>query len=495
MGDANKQLTYSPELIIDNREDSGMSLGRQLLVADYNNDKVLDFYVADHGVGTHDGVRDSYFLSQPNGTWVESSETHLSHSNFVVFDHGGATGDIDNDGDMDVVITELNGKTGTALWCLINDGTGYLNKRKCGGIFSFALELADIDGDGYLDVLLGAHEFENNSFTGIVWNDGSGNFPKHSKTSLPQHKKKWGSVPEVSAADLDNDGDLDIVYSRAGKLYVGTAVQIIENLGNKKFKDHGIFPLVEAPDDYVPVHEGNEWNDYIEAIRFRDLDKDGDIDLYLSSSMSRKTNGMVLINQGDFNFSITKPSNIDGIYEKLDDSSVVITKKVLTSLAKTKETKDSRKFESSIKKNGKAIFEGVDQFTKFEFGIPLNSSGALLAGFKDLNVLDDKKLNLRIHIKYGNIDFSVGVCFEYYPQHTFMAARTSFNKNDWGGFKKIMPSSRCIGEWELDDNKSTLQKLGIYAVIDDIQRNAFQILEAIDVNSTTDLSDMRSHKK
>ena len=495
LGDANKQLTYSPELIIDNREDSGMSLGRQLLVADYNNDKVLDFYVADHGVGTHDGVRDSYFLSQSNSTWVESSETHLSHSNFVVFDHGGATGDIDNDGDMDVVITELNGKTGTALWCLINDGTGYLNKRKCGGIFAFALELADIDGDGYLDVLLGAHEFENNSFTGIVWNDGSGNFPKHSKTSLPQHKKKWGSVPEVSAADLDNDGDLDIVYSRAGKLYVGTAVQIIENLGNKNFKDHGIFPLVEAPDDYVPVHEGNEWNDYIEAIRFRDLDKDGDIDLYLSSSMSRKTNGMVLINQGDFNFSITKPSNIDGIYEKLDDSSVVITKKVLTSLAKTKETKDSRKFESSIKKNGKAIFEGVDQFTKFEFGIPLNSSGALLAGFKDLNVLDDKKLNLRIHIKYGNIDFSVGVCFEYYPQHTFMAARTSFNKNDWGGLKKIMPSSRCIGEWELDDNKSTLQKLGIYAVIDDIQRNAFQILEAIDVNSTTDLSDMRSHKK
>ena len=59
-----------------------------------------------------------------------------------------------------------------------------------------------------------------------------------------------------------------------------------------------------------------------------------------------------------------------------------------------------------------------------------------------------------------------------------------------------MPSSRCIGEWELDDNKSTLQKLGIYAVIDDIQRNAFaNELEAIDVNSTTDLSDMRSHNK
>ena len=474
LGDANKQLTYSPELLIDKREDSGMSAGRQLLVADYNNDDILDFYIADHGIGTHNGVRDSYFLSQPNGTWLESSKTHLSHSNFVVFDHGGATGDIDNDGDMDVVITELNGKTGTALWCLINDGTGYLNKRKCGGIFSFALELADMDGDGHLDVLLGAHEFENNVFTGIVWNDGSGNFPKHSTTSLPQHKKKWGVIPEVSASDLDNDGDLDIVYSRAGKLYVGTAVQIIENLGNKNFKDHGIFPLVEAPADFIPTHEGNEWNDFINAIRFRDLDKDGDLDLYFTNTLSKKTNGMVLLNQGDFNFSLIKPSKADELYKNLGNI----------------------QFESSIKKNGKVIFEGVDQFTKFEFGIPLNNSGALLVGFKDLKVLDDKKLNLRTRIKYGNIVFSVGVCFEYYPQNTFMAARTSFNKNDWGGLKKIMPSSRCIGIWELkDNNKSKLQELGIFAVMEDIQENAFQILEALDNNSTIDLSEMRSFIK
>ena len=184
--------------------------------------------------------------------------------------------------------------------------------------FSFALELADIDGDGYLDVLLGAHEHEQSiDFTGIVWNDGRGNFNKHNNTRLPQHKKKWGTVPEVSVADLDNDGDLDIVYSRAGVLYVGTAIQIIENLGLKKFKDHGIFPLVEAPDDYIPTHEGNEWNDFIEDIRFRDLDKDGDIDLYLSSSMSRKTDGMVLLNQGDFAFELLLP-NVAKKYVTID---------------------------------------------------------------------------------------------------------------------------------------------------------------------------------
>ena len=76
-----------------------------------------------------------------------------------------------------------------------------------------------------------------------------------------------------------------------------------------------------------------------------------------------------------------------------------------------------------------------------------------------------------------------------------MAARTSFKKNDWGGLKEIMPSSRCIGEWELGDNKSTLQKQGIYTVIADIQRNAFQILETLDNNSSIDLGDMRSLRK
>ena len=491
LGDAKHKLTYAPELLIDKRDDSGMSLGRQLLVADYNNVNILDFYVADHGVGTHNGVRDSYFLSQPNGTWLESSETHLSHSNFIVFDHGGATGDIDNDGDMDVVITELNHvKYNTFFWCLMNDGSGFLTKQRCGGSFAFGLELADMDNDGDLDVLVGGHEFSN-MFTGIAWNDGRGNFNKHSKTRLPQHKKKWGTIPEVSASDLDSDGDLDIVYSRAGKLYVGTAVQIIENLGNKKFKDHGIFPLVEAPDDFIATHEGNEWNDFVEMIKFRDLDKDGDIDIYLSSG-SPKTNGAVVINNGDFNFSIIKSFKADELYKKLDNSSVVIPKKVLTSLAKTKETETSKKFELSIKKNGKVAFEGADKFTKFDIGIPFTASGALLVGFKDLKVLNDNKVNVRAHIKYGNIDFSVGICFEYYSQYTFMAARTSFNNKDWGGLKKVMPSSLCIGEWELNGNKSRLQKLGIYRVIADIQQTPFEILKALDDNSTIDLSKIRS---
>jgi hypothetical protein len=306
---ADGKLHYSPELLVDNRDNKGMALGRQLLIADYNNDKVLDIYIADHGVGKADGYRDSYYLSQPNGTWLESSNTHLSHDNFKVYDHGAATGDIDNDGDMDIVLTAM----GAGFWCLMNDGRGFLTKRQCGGSFAFALELADMDNDGDLDAIVGGHE--NNSspmLTGIHWNDGQGNFITYDTTPLKQYRDKWGNIPEVSASDLDNDGDMDIVYSRTGKSYKGAAIQIIENLGNKKFKDYGIIPLVSAAG-------------WIDGIRFRDLDKDGDIDLYLSSDIL-KTSGAVVINNGDFNFSLIMPPESYELYDMLDDYYEIIIK-------------------------------------------------------------------------------------------------------------------------------------------------------------------------
>ncbi|MDA8981581.1 hypothetical protein N9H18_03085, partial [Candidatus Thioglobus sp.] len=154
-----------------------------------------------------------------------------------------------------------------------------------------------------------------------------------------------------------------------------------------------------------------------------------------------------------------------------------------SSHALQKQTIDSIKFESSIQKNGKVIFEGANQFTKFDFRIPLNRSGALLVGFKDVKVLNDKRAHVRTHIRYGNIDFSVGICFQYYDKQKFMAARTSFNENDWGGLTNVMPSSRCIGKWELDnDSILRLGELGIYALMDDIQQNANtrKLLEVLD---------------
>ena len=318
LGDADGNLTYSPHLLIDNREIPGMSLGGQLLVADYNNDDTLDFYITDTGIQDWAvGYRDSYFLSQPDGTWLESSNTHFSNPNFKAYNHGGASGDIDNDGDMDVVYTEMNSwERGTEFWCLMNDGTGFLKKRKCGGTFAFGLELADMDGDGDLDALVGAIENEYSSnptaITGIVWNNGKGFFPSYDVTRLQQYKKRWGGIPEVSASDLDNDGDLDIVYSRVGDGYINPGIQIIENLGNKKFKDHGVISL-------------DEKGSWIFEITYRDFDGDGDNDIYLASEGDNDVNnGTVLLNNGNFNFDLIRPDEALALFRDGSDSKIII---------------------------------------------------------------------------------------------------------------------------------------------------------------------------
>ena len=334
LGDADGNLTYSSWLLVDNREIPGLEAPNQIHNADYNNDGVLDFYFADTGVAGMDGQVDSYFLSQPDGTWLESSDTHLSHSNFRVWDHGAATGDIDKDGDMDIVITEVHTwQTKTAFWCLMNDGTGYLKKRKCGGVFAFGLELADMDGDGDLDALVGGHELEygNNAIpgiTGIVWNDGKGNFSR--KTKVQYYKKKYSEIPEISASDLDNDGDLDIVISRVGEYYVGTAIQIIENLGNKKFKDHGLIELLIAPDNFdAKKSEANKWNTFINSIIFTDVDNDGDMDVFLTGE-HKQSNGSILINQGSFVFDLIRPADADKFITDRSDSKIKFSYKKRT---------------------------------------------------------------------------------------------------------------------------------------------------------------------
>ena len=318
LSDAAGKLHYSPELFIDNRLNKGMSLGRRLLIADFNNDKLLDIYINDHSVSgpKKHGYRDSYYLSQPNGTWLESSNTHLSHHNFKAYDHGGATGDIDNDGDMDIVLTELNPQLNAGFYCLMNDGSGFLTRRKCGGTSqASSLELSDMDNDGDLDAIVGG--MNRNLFTGIVWNDGLGNFISYDTTPFKQHKDTYEGVPEVSVSDLDNDGDMDIVYSRVEREnigsksgYKGSAIEFIENLGNKKFKEYGVIPIVKGS------------LGWIKNILFRDLDKDGDIDVYLNS-MAENTDGSVLINNGDFNFSLIMPFEAYKLYRMLGQDGVI----------------------------------------------------------------------------------------------------------------------------------------------------------------------------
>ena len=190
----------------------------------------------------------------------------------------------------------------------MNDGKGYMKVKTCGKVRAFGLELADIDGDGDLDLIHGAHEDDmgkNNSHTGVSFNNGRGKFSYGSiKLKMIQ---KYYTIPEISAWDLDNDGDRDIVISRAGPWYKGAAIEILENLGNKKFNS-SLYEVVKVPAGVVlPDTEGNEYNAYVQGLRFIDVDRDGDEDVVLFNNGNPKLpEGSYLKNNGGMNFKYVK---------------------------------------------------------------------------------------------------------------------------------------------------------------------------------------------
>ncbi len=430
----------SDELLIDNRVEPGQSLGRQILVADFNNDKIKDIFIADTAIGkqAQKGFRDTYFLSQSNGTWLESSETHLSKKNYVIFDHGAAVGDIDNDGDVDIVLSELKNK----ISCWINDGSGKMKLKKCGSIKNaFGIELGDIDNDGDLDLVYAGHENRGSTDTGIALNNGKGNFDQKIKLKMIP---KWSTVPEVSLWDLDNDNDLDIVLSRSGILYVGVGVQILENLGNKKFRSQ-FYKLLEAPADYVPVHEGNEWNQYISNFLFKDFDLDGHDDILLVAPRNNHLHigASIFKNQGNMTF-IHIPYGHEG-----NKINILKEGKFISHLASV-----------SILDNLTDIGDSkVKDFLELNNSIYFDSLNIEMIGASNLVMGDDYFIYDGL-FSYDDVRFPVTLCVQYYKDFNFIGNFLSLNYG-YGfaenkelkkyGTRYCGANKGFISHWELDE--------------------------------------------
>ena len=251
---------------------------RKALAGDFNGDGRLDIFVAATGLDRAPFPGESPVLILSTERGLEEAPGLEQHVGFL---HGAASGDIDYDGDLDIVVTN-NFPPYTFL--LLNDGHGSFSfdQSRLPDLWRtliFTVEILDVDGDQWPDVLLAGHEFDEPGLPGwpttIYWGDPSGTYENSRKTVLPAVEGQ-GIVVDIDAEDLDGDGVREVILNRTTSepFYRSFYIQILSGLGGREYADETERRIVGGVQ--LDLHPGG-WLDWLRLI---DLNGDGALDIF-----------------------------------------------------------------------------------------------------------------------------------------------------------------------------------------------------------------------
>jgi len=244
--------------------------GPKLAVGDVNNDGLDDFYVG--GAKWQAG---KLFIQQTSGKFVSTNQK-LFQSDSTYEDVDAVFFDADQDKDLDLYVVtggnEFYDKMPEQFDRLyLNDGQGNLTKRNnLPAMYDnkSCVKPADFDGDGDLDLFVGGrvvgYQYGINPNSYLLVNDGRGRFTD-ATTRVAPTLRKAGMTTDAQWADIDQDGDLDLMV-------VGDwmPIKVFENQQNK---------LVEKTVATGLENLKGLW----QTIRGADFDKDGDIDFVVGN--------------------------------------------------------------------------------------------------------------------------------------------------------------------------------------------------------------------
>ena len=165
------------------------------------------------------------------------------------------TGDIDMDTYPDILFTEPDGNL---LQWFRNESNGLFSLHEIGSFQAIGAIAVDFDSDQDMDVLACSYDLNQVVF---FENDGSQVFTMHVISTLVQHPL------ELASADMDMDGDLDIVCATQD---AGTGMVLLRNDGNLSFT-------------YMQLSAQSHSSTWAEIM---DLDQDNDLDILGNNFMA-----------------------------------------------------------------------------------------------------------------------------------------------------------------------------------------------------------------
>ena len=299
----NSQYTIDNSLI-KNPEFQVTTGARKTVTNDFNGDNFPDVVRIDGG---HDVLGyTNITLSTGDGSYELKNISEVPVTQY----HGFASGDIDNDGDVDLFFGAP--KSGFA----INDGNANFtwfgvheridnyfkhvvdpdNPTQQDGPYGVqTVEIVDVNKDGNLDIVVGGaykdSEYDDNlTSPTILWGDGSGNFDYNNKTEIwklgekPSYNgRKVDNNDDIVIGDIDGDGINDVVL-----LYINQIDNDPNNNGNTTM--FSMINVFKGNVDKSYTNKTEDWlEDYVKGfpmtwLLLRDVDNNGYIDIVESES-------------------------------------------------------------------------------------------------------------------------------------------------------------------------------------------------------------------
>ena len=197
----------------------GKGLG--VVCGDIDNDADVDIFVA------NDTTPNFLYLNNGDGTFTEDAlfaGVALSEEGRAYSGMGANLGDFDNDGYLDIVITNFQEQT-NSLYHNAQDGffteTSFAKGvgEKSLPYLAWGVDFVDFDNDGWLDLFIANGHLDDNIAkidavgtyaqpNQLFWNERGDFF--HESLLTAQHSY---SSRGAAFGDIDNDGDVDIVVS------------------------------------------------------------------------------------------------------------------------------------------------------------------------------------------------------------------------------------------------------------------------------------------